>query len=266
MATRILKSAHTFYVGMASNIVQCRYTCFADEAGLLANTHFQRAVAFVPSILTDALKDDDDAPYNDEALSARIPNMLESQRDNPFRAADDAVTAATALHQIRIDFLLDQLRRRDGEPLSPAAAAVAAAATATTPPDSLRPLDDAALAALVDAGATHPADALLAVDHVAAARLAARIDKAAAAAPVGPHGSRPRPVSAPTTPALASATELLEILKVDLSNEAAAATASDAAGAGHAAPAPLAPPVESFGSHVLTVDSSVARNPPTYVE
>ncbi|KAJ1552408.1 hypothetical protein HK405_011437, partial [Cladochytrium tenue] len=229
IAARILKSANTFYAG---GDLAARFARFAAEAGLLANMHVQRAVALVPSILTDALSDNEAETYNYEALLANVPYSGFASRNDPFAmyilsatdhlaklrsdtlrpafklAALVAAEAAVELHRVRVDFLLDQLHRRDGEPLLPTSLFAARQSRV------LGPLDDATLAALDDAGASHPADAVLPVDPSAVSRGASHIDaavvdganaaaKAAKAAPSGP----PRYTAAEAAAAAAEAAE-----------------------------------------------------------
>ncbi|KAJ1536666.1 hypothetical protein HK405_015104, partial [Cladochytrium tenue] len=277
LAERLLKTGAIYNAsdrGMSNTDVR-----FWDQAGQMAALQVQRAVALEPRILTECLSADADAPYHREALRPRdktyefgprkadgfilfvqaATTFMETLRRDTTtpaltQAAARVVEAAKELHEVRVDFLLDQLHRRHGEPYTEAAAAAAAAATAGAPAGAaspsavVRPLDPVAVRVLDDTSTT-VAVALFPVNGYAVKRAAGRAAKVA-------------------SPAVA---ELLELLQFDLVPDmtarpvpdASAAVASTAAAA--LAVMSLGPPAVAGGGSVDGPEI-VADELPSYTE
>ncbi|KAJ1559698.1 hypothetical protein HK405_009645 [Cladochytrium tenue] len=231
LAERLLKAGAIYYLRDNLSSTDVR---FWDQAGQMATLHMQRAVALEPRILTECLSTDEDAPYHREALKPRekshefgyrradgfilfvqaattFMEKLRRETTTPAlrQAAARVVAAAKELHEVRVDFLLDQLQRRHGEPYTEAAAAAAAAAGApagaASPSAVVRPLDPVAVRVLDDTSTT-VAEALFPVDGDAVKRAAWRAAQVA-------------------SPAVA---ELLELLQFDLVPETTAQSVPDA--------------------------------------
>ncbi|KAJ1538098.1 hypothetical protein HK405_014129, partial [Cladochytrium tenue] len=236
LAERLLKAAASYYLPGDVSRVESR---FSEQAGQMAALHMQRAVALEPRILTECLTTDEDAPYHRETLkphektsdygyrrggsfaifvqaATTFMEKLRRETTTPAltQAAARVVAAAKELHEVRVDFLLDQLRRRHGEPYTEAAAAVAAvaagsaAAGAQSPSAVLRPLDPAAVRELDRIGIS-VAEALFPVDDDDVKRVVGRAAKA----------------SSPTV------AELLELLQFDVVPETTARSVPDSSAA-----------------------------------
>ncbi|KAJ1562088.1 hypothetical protein HK405_016034 [Cladochytrium tenue] len=279
LAERLLKSAASFYLPGDRSRTEIR---FSEQAGHMAALHVHRAVALEPRILTECLTTDENAPYHRDSLrppektpefnykrgdsfaifvqaATTFMEKLHRETTTPAmtQAAARVVAAAKELHEVRVDFLLDQLRRRHGEPYTAAAAAVAAvaaeraAADAQSPSAVLRPLDPAAVRELDRIGVS-VAEALFPVDDDDVKRAVGRAAK----------------TSPPTV------AELLELLQFDVVPQMTARSVPDTSAAvASAAAAALAvmslgPPAVAAGADGGSVDDLeiAADELPSYTE